>query len=382
MEGQIRRASGGLANFAGLAEERFGDRGLAAEPGMEGVFEKNRLVDAAQQRERRGRLELRVLVGRSPVMAALRAQIEAVASTRSTVLVTGETGTGKGLIARIIHGLSSERELPFVHVDCASLSPTVIESELFGHERGSFTGAQERRRGRFELAGGGTLLLDEIAEVEPRLQAKLLRVLEDRTFERVGGSETLPARARVVAATNRDLVSEIAAGRFRADLYYRLQVFELRVPALRERLSDVPLLVRAAIEALGNREASTVTIDATFYDRLLEHPWPGNVRELMNLVERLLILSAASPWDGAKLDGMLSTLCSVATAASRGDAAGVSSADLRPRPDDSRASFEAGERRRISLALSRHRWNVSAAARSLGISRGALRGRMARLGLQ
>jgi transcriptional regulator with GAF, ATPase, and Fis domain len=320
-------------------------------------------------------------------MLELQAQIEAVASTRSTVLVTGETGTGKGLVARVIHGLSREPALPFVHVDCASLSPTVIESELFGHERGSFTGAQERRRGRFELAGRGTLLLDEIAEVEPRQQAKLLRVLEDRTFERVGGSETLPARARVVAATNRDLVSEIAAGRFRADLYYRLQVFELRVPPLRERLSDVPLLVRAAI-GIRKGEAQALTIDETFYDRLVEYPWPGNVRELMNLVERLQVAQPAGCWDAAMLDGLLLPIHGVGPTSNEFNElnypnhSAVLAGALKPRGNESRASFEAAERRQISLALGRHRWNVSAAARSLGVSRGALRGRMLRLGLR
>ena len=346
-----------------------------------------------EARARRERKRTSLLVGRSPAIEELRAQIEAVAATRSTVLITGETGAGKGLMARAIHDLSSESGLPFVHVDCASLSPTVIESELFGHERGAFTGAQERHRGRFELAGRGTLLLDEIAEVEPRLQAKLLRVLEDRIFERVGGSETLPVRARILAATNRDLMSEIAGGRFRADLYYRLQVFELRVPPLRERLSDVPMLVRAAIEKHGDAETRAPAVDETFHDRLLEHGWPGNVRELMNLVERLLISLPEGPWDAANLDGLLSDLHAGSLAASR-DAAAVSSGgserasergserDSRERESDSRAGFEAAERRQISLALCRHRWNVSAAARSLSISRGALRGRMTRLGLR
>jgi transcriptional regulator with GAF, ATPase, and Fis domain len=193
------------------------------------------------------------LVGESPAIDALRKAARAVAATRATVLVTGETGTGKGLVARLIHDLSGASR--FVHVDCASLAPTVIESELFGHERGAFTSAAERRIGRFERAGSGTVFLDEVADVEPSLQAKLLRILQDRAFERVGGSETLPLRARVIAATNRDLAADIDSGRFRSDLYYRLQVVELRIPPLRQRREDLPLLFEAACARATGRTA-------------------------------------------------------------------------------------------------------------------------------
>jgi DNA-binding NtrC family response regulator len=302
------------------------------------------------------------LVGESVGIDALRGAIRAVAASRSTVLVTGETGTGKGLVARLIHELSGEAT--FVHVDFASLSPTVIESELFGHERGAFTGAAERRVGRFERAGTGTVFLDEVADVAPSLQAKLLRVLQDRTFERVGGDETLRLRARVVAATNRDLAREIEAGRFRADLYYRLQVVELRVPPLRQRRSDVALLFRAAVADLHEARGKSVpAISQAFFDRLVSHAWPGNVRELRNVAERFSVAKPEGPWRVADLDDLL------AAVAPNHAAAG------------SRSDFEAYERRELEDVLSAHRWNVSAAARSLGVSRGSLRGRMARLGL-
>jgi DNA-binding NtrC family response regulator len=296
------------------------------------------------------------IVGDSASMVALRAAVAAVARTRASVLVTGETGTGKGLVAASVHELSGARR--FVHVDCASLSPTVIESELFGHERGAFTGAGERRIGRLEQAATGTLFLDEIADVHPGLQAKLLRVLQDRRFERVGGSETLGFDARVVAATNRDLAREIADGRFRADLYYRLQVVELHVPPLRARRDDIPHLVRAFGAACGAR----VEFEKGFFERLAAHEWPGNVRELSNLVERLVVTRPHGPW--------------------RADDAIVAKPLTRASDRaSSKARFEARERSALEEILSANGWNVSAAARSLGVSRGALRGRMTRLGL-
>ena len=193
------------------------------------------------------------LVGNSPVIRELRREVDALARIRSTALLIGETGVGKGLVARMLHERSDRPQEPFVHVDCASLAGSIIESELFGHERGSFTGAVGRRAGRFEQAGAGTIFLDEIGELEPPLQAKLLRILHDRTYERIGGSKTLTMNARVVAATNRDLAEEVRKGFFRSDLYFRLRVFELKIPPLRERLSDVPLLVRHAVAELCDR---------------------------------------------------------------------------------------------------------------------------------
>ncbi|MCZ6785174.1 MAG: sigma-54 dependent transcriptional regulator, partial [Proteobacteria bacterium] len=229
-------------------------------------------------------------LGESPAMQRLRREIDAVAPLRSTVLISGETGTGKGLVARLLHATSPRAALPFIHVDCAALSPTVVESELFGHERGSFTGAVARRAGRFELAGEGTIFLDEIGDLAPALQAKLLRVLQDREYERIGGGRTLAMTARVIAATHADLPRAVAAGRFRRDLFYRLNVVHLRVPPLRERKGDLPRLVAAGLEriaeSLGVRAPQ---VDEKAIERLAEHAWPGNVRELLNLLERLAV---------------------------------------------------------------------------------------------
>lgn len=299
------------------------------------------------------------LIGETSGIDVLRREVRAIAATPSTVLITGETGTGKGLVARFLHEESGVS--PFVHVDCAALSPSLIESELFGHERGAFTGASERRIGRLEQARSGTLFLDELAELHPRLQSKLLRVLHDRAFERVGGADTRVLRARVVAATNRDLRREIAEGRFRADLYYRLQVFELRVPSLRERRSDLPLLV----DFLAARFGPVPRISESFLAKLQRHDWPGNVRELANLLERLQVTKPGGPWEVADLDGLLVRRVGAA------DAEGLSARDR----------FVAGERATLEALLIDHGWNVSAAARSLGLSRGGLRGRMARVGL-
>ncbi|NNL67143.1 MAG: sigma 54-interacting transcriptional regulator, partial [Myxococcales bacterium] len=237
-----------------------------------------------------------------PTADGLHALIAPLAASPASLLITGETGTGKGRLARRIHQAGPRRARPFVHVDCAALSPTVIESELFGHERGAFTDAVARRPGRLELARDGTLFLDEIGDLHPALQAKLLRVLQDREFERVGGAETLRFRARVVAATHRDLPSRIAAGAFRADLYYRIDVLTLAVPPLRERLAELPSLIDELLAEAGRAE---VRLDAAALDRLRAHAWPGNVRELVNVLERCLTFAPSGRIGFADVDRAL-----------------------------------------------------------------------------
>ncbi len=231
-------------------------------------------------------------------MRALRACVERVAPSDCSVLLTGETGTGKGEVARSLHRGSPRATAPFVHVNCAALSPSVIESELFGHERGAFTDASIRRSGCFERAEGGTLFLDEVAELAADLQAKLLRVLHDRRYERVGGSVPLAMGARVVAATNRSLQAEVIAGRFRSDLYYRLAVVELEIPPLRQRLEDLEALIHEIGRGLAGRLGVEVRTPTDCARQVLgRHEWPGNVRELMNLLERVAICWPERPFD-------------------------------------------------------------------------------------
>ena len=233
-----------------------------------------------------------LLLGDSAPMHALRALLRRVAGTDSTVLIHGESGTGKELVARLLHAWSPRVGRPFVAVNCGAIPGELMESELFGHERGAFTGAQAARKGRFELAVRGTLFLDEIAEMSPPLQVKLLRVLQERCFERVGGSEMLPAAARIVAATHRDLERQIELGRFREDLYYRLHVVPIQIPALRERGEDILLLAEHALRGLEAAGLGRVRLGDGVAAALLAYAWPGNVRELQNLMERLVIMHA------------------------------------------------------------------------------------------
>jgi DNA-binding NtrC family response regulator len=232
------------------------------------------------------------IVGESPAIRAVLESIRRVAPSKATVFIRGESGTGKELVARAIHALSPRRDGPFVRVNCAALSETLLESELFGHERGAFTGAVQRREGRFELAHKGTLLLDEVSEISPRIQAKLLRVLEEEEFERVGGQRTLQVDVRVIATSNRNLEAAIKDGTFREDLFYRLHVVPVVLPPLRDRKEDVPLLVRTFLEKFARENGKAVTkVTPGAMARLSAFHWPGNVRELSNVVHRAVVLA-------------------------------------------------------------------------------------------
>jgi two-component system response regulator HydG len=242
------------------------------------------------------------LLGSSPAMQEVYRVARQVAPARATVLITGESGTGKGELARTIHALSPRADKPFVTVHCASLAETLLESELFGHERGSFTGAEKRRIGRFEQADRGTIFLDEIGEIPPSVQVKLLTVLQDRRFERVGGNEPIPIDVRIVAATNRDLAGDVAAGRFREDLYYRLNVVHVVMPPLRQRLGDVLTLAEHFLQRFvleNHKEISGFTDRAK--TKIRNHRWPGNVRELENAIERAVVLCEGEWIDDAHL---------------------------------------------------------------------------------
>jgi formate hydrogenlyase transcriptional activator len=255
---------------------------------------KNRLAQEKLYLEDEIRTEMNFdeIVGEGTSLRAVLKQVETVAPTDSTVLITGETGTGKELIARAIHNLSPRRERTFVKVNCAAIPTGLLESELFGHERGAFTGAIMQRIGRFELANGGTIFLDEVGDIPLELQPKLLRVLQEQEFERLGGSRTIRVDVRLVAATNRDLAEMVSARTFRSDLYYRLRVFPLLLPPLRERQEDIPALVRYFVEKHARRLNRAVeTIPAETLDLLVHYPWPGNIRELENLIERAVIVS-------------------------------------------------------------------------------------------
>lgn len=232
------------------------------------------------------------IVGKSSAVAKMMEVIQQVAPSKASVLVTGESGTGKELVADAIHSLSNRSQGPFIKVNCASLSPTLLESELFGHEKGAFTGAVSQKKGRFELADGGTIFLDEIGEIDQNTQIKILRVLQERSFERVGGEETLHVDVRIVAATNRDLEEEIRKGSFREDLYYRLNVVHIHVPPLRERKEDIPLLVASFIKTFNEEDGRSIEgFTPAARKALMAYSWPGNIRELRNTVESCVVMA-------------------------------------------------------------------------------------------
>jgi two-component system nitrogen regulation response regulator NtrX len=312
------------------------------------------------------------IVGAGPAIADVRALIARVAPTPTRVLVTGESGTGKELVARAIHALSPRALRPMVTVNCAALPRELVESELFGHEKGAFTGAVSRREGRFELAHGSTLFLDEIGDLPLDAQAKLLRVLEDRVVQRLGGGTAREVDVRLIAATNRDLAREVADGRFREDLFFRLNVVPIRVPPLRERLDDLPALVVHFANSAGGRCARRPrAFPEPALRRLRAHRWPGNVRELANVVERLTIIGGDGPVSPDEIDAILGREPLPVPHPPSGSGAEGGLAD----------ALDAYERRLIEAALAGAAGNVAEAARRLDTDRANLYRRMRRLGL-
>jgi DNA-binding NtrC family response regulator len=312
------------------------------------------------------------LIGGSAPMRAIYSVLERAAPTTVPVLITGESGTGKELAARAVHAASPRASKPFEVVDCGGLPPTLVESELFGHERGAFTGAVSEREGAFERADGGTLFLDELGELPLEVQPKLLRVLGEGEVRRVGGKKTKKVDVRVVAATNRDLRREINVGQFRGDLYYRLAVIQVRMPALRERLDDLPSLVMALFERIRKDRGvqAEIDLDEDFWTPLATYAWPGNVRELRNYLEQLLILRVAPPLEGAS------------DVAERAPGALLEGLDQLPWHNAKSELIERFERQYISTLLAQTHGNIAEAARRAGVDRGTLFRTIRRLGLK
>jgi PAS domain S-box-containing protein len=327
------------------------------------------------------------IIGRSPALMDVLAQVGRVAPTDASVLISGETGTGKELIARAIHSTSKRRDKPLIKVNCAALPAGLVESELFGHEKGAFSGAIARRQGRFELADGGTIFLDEIGELPADAQVKLLRVLQEREFDRVGGTAPIRVDVRVIAATNRDLLQEVRDKRFREDLYYRLNVFPVRLPPLRERRDDIPLLVHFLVNKFAPRVGKRLDgVSRETMRRLQEYPWPGNVRELENVLERAVILATGPTLEVVR--DLLPAPAKPGPAAERAqpEVAGGASAPAvaQQAPGQPLPHLEAVERDYIVSVLRHTNWVITGprgAAAVLGLNSSTLRSRLKKLGI-
>jgi len=342
---------------------------------MNALKRQNRVL-----REERG--PLYQMVGASQVIRDLREEVKRAAPTGAKVLILGENGVGKELVARAIHELSPRQGGPFVRLNCAAIPKDLVESELFGHERGAFTGAETRKQGRVELAQGGTLFLDEIGDMTLDAQVKLLRALDSNEFERVGGTRTLTFDARILAATNKDLKTEVAAHRFRQDLYYRLNVVPIEVPPLRERKEDVPLLVEHYLGYFrGEYGRPRLKLDPKAMDLLLAHRWPGNVRELRNVVERLVIMEQG---DQIAIEDVAMVLESSPGGMAAARNAAVPLADGKPPEMEGHLKdlLDQAEKHILEAELGRSNGNVSQAARNLGIDRANFHRKMRRLGVE
>ncbi len=312
------------------------------------------------------------LVGESAAMDDVKARIEQSSASDARILITGENGTGKELVAREIHRRSKRRSGPFIAVNCAAIPDTLLESELFGHEKGAFTGAVSQRRGKFELAHGGTLFLDEVADMSLSAQAKVLRVTQELAFERVGGHETLEVDVRIIAATNKDIQSEISQKSFREDLYFRLNVIPLHMPPLRDRTDDIPLLASHFLKDLNDSDEPVKRLGSAAIERLRRYDWPGNIRELKNLVERIIIMTDDQVVGADAIENLL------------GQAGGRRKSDIFDEFDgkslgDARDEFE---RRYLERKLAEHDYNITRTAQTLGIYPSNLHGKIKKFGIR
>jgi DNA-binding NtrC family response regulator len=343
------------------------------------ILDRRQLIDELEQlrKQMRGHYHFHTMVSKSPKIRKLFDLIEHVGPMGSTVLIQGETGTGKELVAQALHAADTRRAGAFVALNCAVLNDSLLESELFGHEKGAFTGAERRKMGRFEMADGGTLLLDEVGDIPPGVQAKLLRVLQSGTFERVGGTESIKVDVRVIAATHKRLEEEVKAGRFRADLFYRLNVIRLDLPPLRDRSEDIPLLAMHFLEKHRSQKNTTVNEIATdAMQALLHHHWPGNVRELENAVKAAIALA-----DGSVLrrDDLPESVAPKSAVAARTN----SLLDIeRALPELTGDLIGKVEREYFVRLLSQYRGNVARCARHSGLSRRSVTQKLQKYGLE
>ena len=316
------------------------------------------------------------MIGRTAEMRRAFEMADRVAAADSTVLILGESGTGKDLLAQEIHARSPRAQKPLVAVNCAALPETLIESELFGYERGAFTGAAQQKKGKFELASGGTLFLDEIGDMNPVTQAKVLRALENRTIERLGGTQSIPVDVRVISATHRDLAAEIRAGKFREDLFYRLRVVTIDLPPLRAHKTDIPVLAQSFLQMHGARLGRTASLSRDAIAAIERYDWPGNVRELKNALERSLVLCRGEEIGAADLPEEVSRGHAVLPkAGTNGHDSGLGEKDFR----EAKRKFEIAY---LTRQLADHRWNVSRTAATIGLHRQSLQEKLRELGIR
>jgi two-component system, NtrC family, response regulator AtoC len=332
------------------------------------TLNENELFAPPEEIERTG------IIGTSKPTLEIFDSIKRVAPTTTTILITGETGTGKELVADAIHYNSPRRKNPLIKINCAAISPTLIESELFGHEKGAFTGATITKPGKLEVAHKGTLFLDEVGEIPREMQVKLLRVIQEQEFERVGGLRTIKVDVRIIAATNKNLLQDVRAGNFREDLYYRLNVFPIVVPPLRDRKEDILPLVDYFVDKFNKKLDLTITVDSEVKEMLLRYDWPGNIRELENLIERMMLLAKSDKLTLSEIPAEFITVME--------SSATISEEDKKPFKDFLRSHMENVERQMIIKCLEETGDNVTKAAKSLGLSRKGLQLKMIKYNLR